>query len=79
MWKDELIRIVPRDKRKPYNMRKVLEMIADKDSLFEIQPTYGRSAITALAPLLADKIIQPTGIIIDAKSGVSGAGRGGAL
>ena len=48
---DELIRIVPRDKRKTYNMRKVLEMIADKGSLFEIQPSYGRSAITALARL----------------------------
>ncbi|MCA9029147.1 MAG: N-acetyl-gamma-glutamyl-phosphate reductase, partial [Planctomycetaceae bacterium] len=29
----------------------------------------------ALAPLLKDKLIEPTGIIIDAKSGVSGAGR----
>ena len=46
---DELIRIVPRDKRKPYNMRRVLELIADKDTLFEIQPTYGRSCITTLA------------------------------
>ena len=30
-----------------------------------------------LAPLMANKLIDPTGIIIDAKSGVSGAGRGG--
>ena len=29
----------------------------------------------ALAPLLAEKLIEPTGIIIDAKSGISGAGR----
>lgn len=46
---DELIRIVPREARKPYNMRKVLDMIVDRGSLFEIQETYGRSAITALA------------------------------
>lgn len=46
---EDLIRIVPRDKRKPYNMRKVLELVADQGSLFEIQPTYGRAAITALA------------------------------
>lgn len=46
---DELIRIVPREARKPYNMRKVLEMVVDHGSLFEIQETYGRSAITALA------------------------------
>src|SRR5829696_5390798 len=31
----------------------------------------------SLAPLAAAKLIDPTGIIIDAKSGVSGAGRGG--
>jgi methylmalonyl-CoA decarboxylase subunit alpha len=46
---EELIRIVPRDPRKPYNMKKVIEMIVDAGSMFEIQSTYGRSAITALA------------------------------
>ena len=35
------------------------------------------ATLTALAPLLAAKLIEPEGIIIDAKSGVSGAGRGG--
>jgi N-acetyl-gamma-glutamyl-phosphate reductase len=38
---------------------------------------YPSASIPALAPLLAGKLIEPTGIIIDAKSGVSGAGRGG--
>jgi N-acetyl-gamma-glutamyl-phosphate reductase len=38
---------------------------------------YPSAAIVALAPLLAEKLIEPAGIIIDAKSGVSGAGRGG--
>ncbi len=36
---------------------------------------YTSTSILALAPLLANKLIEPTGIIIDAKSGVSGAGR----
>ncbi len=36
---------------------------------------YTSTSILALAPLLAQKLIEPTGIIIDAKSGVSGAGR----
>ena len=36
---------------------------------------YTSTAILALAPLLAAKVIEPHGIIIDAKSGVSGAGR----
>lgn len=38
---------------------------------------YPSATLAALAPLAANKLISPTGIIIDAKSGVSGAGRGG--
>lgn len=38
---------------------------------------YPAASITALAPLVANKLIDPANIIIDAKSGVSGAGRGG--
>ena len=36
---------------------------------------YTSTSILALAPLLSGNVIEPTGIIIDAKSGVSGAGR----
>jgi N-acetyl-gamma-glutamyl-phosphate reductase len=36
---------------------------------------YTSTSILALAPLLKERLIEPTGIIIDAKSGVSGAGR----
>ena len=35
------------------------------------------AALTALAPLLAHTLIEPGNIVIDAKTGVSGAGRGG--
>lgn len=45
---DELLRIVPRERRKPYNMRRLLSLIADKESLFEIQPTFGKAVITSL-------------------------------
>src|SRR4051812_38145956 len=38
---------------------------------------YPAATLTALAPLLAEKLIDPHGIIVDAKTGVSGAGRGG--
>lgn len=38
---------------------------------------YPAASLTPLAPLLARGLIDPQGIIIDAKSGVSGAGRGG--
>jgi N-acetyl-gamma-glutamyl-phosphate reductase len=36
---------------------------------------YPQTAILGLAPLVAGKYLEPRGIIVDAKSGVSGAGR----
>jgi acetyl-CoA carboxylase carboxyltransferase component len=48
---DELVSIVPRDGRKPYNMRKILNHVLDRDSIFEIGKYQGRSQITALARL----------------------------
>jgi len=36
---------------------------------------YPTSAILALAPLLKAKVVEPSGIVVDSKSGVSGAGR----
>src|SRR6478672_10100526 len=38
---------------------------------------YPAPTLLALAPLVAEGLIEPTGIVVDAKSGVSGAGRGG--
>ena len=35
------------------------------------------ATLTALAPLLAGGLIEPGGIVVDAKTGISGAGRGG--
>jgi acetyl-CoA carboxylase carboxyltransferase component len=48
---DELLRIVPRERRKPYDMRKLVALVIDKGSLFEIQPSFGKAVITALARL----------------------------
>jgi N-acetyl-gamma-glutamyl-phosphate reductase len=38
---------------------------------------YPAAAVLALAPLVAERLVEPEGLIIDAKTGVSGAGRGG--
>jgi N-acetyl-gamma-glutamyl-phosphate reductase len=38
---------------------------------------YPAAAVLALAPLVAQGLVEPEGIVIDAKTGVSGAGRGG--
>ncbi len=46
---DALASIVPRSNRQAYNMKKLVGMIVDRDSLFEIQPTFGKAVITALA------------------------------
>ncbi len=43
--------IVPRERRKPYRMRDILEAVLDRDSFFEMTPLYGRSMITALGRL----------------------------
>jgi acetyl-CoA carboxylase carboxyltransferase component len=48
---EALLTIVPRERRQPYNMRKLIEMVVDKGSIFEIQPTFGRAVITSLARL----------------------------
>jgi len=48
---DWLMDAIPRDVRKPYKMRPILETLVDAGSLFEIAPLYGRSIITALARL----------------------------
>ena len=46
-----LIEAVPRDRRKVYDMRRILEAVVDQDSLFEMGRKFGGSVITALARL----------------------------
>jgi acetyl-CoA carboxylase carboxyltransferase component len=48
---EALLSIVPRDRRKPYDMRKLIALVFDRASLFELQPTFGKAVITALARL----------------------------
>lgn len=54
------------------------ELFADQiqgQSLIANPGCYTSTSILALAPLICGGFVEPTGIIIDAKSGVSGAGR----
>lgn len=48
---EELLSLIPRDIRKPYNIRKLLDLVLDRDSIFEIGRYQGRSQITVLARL----------------------------
>lgn len=46
---EALLNIVPRERRKPYSMKKLIELVVDRESTFEIQPSFGRAVITSLA------------------------------
>jgi acetyl-CoA carboxylase carboxyltransferase component len=48
---EELISIVPRDPRRPYKMRRILEHVLDRRSVFELGAAFGRPTITCLARL----------------------------
>ena len=46
---ETLLSIVPRDKSKAYNMRRIVDSVADKGSVFEMGRRWGRAVITAFA------------------------------
>jgi acetyl-CoA carboxylase carboxyltransferase component len=46
---DDLLSIVPQNRRQIYDPRKILKCVLDHDSFFEIGPYYGRARITGLA------------------------------
>jgi acetyl-CoA carboxylase carboxyltransferase component len=46
---EELLSIVPRDRRKIYDMRRLVGLVVDRDSFFEMSGRYGRAQITGLA------------------------------
>jgi acetyl-CoA carboxylase carboxyltransferase component len=48
---EDLLSIVPRDRRKPYKVRRILEAVFDEGSVFELGARYGGSVVTALARL----------------------------
>lgn len=46
-----LIEAIPRDKRKVYDIRRIIKSVVDKDSFFEMGRKYGGSVVTGLARL----------------------------
>ncbi|MBB6450118.1 acetyl-CoA carboxylase carboxyltransferase component [Geomicrobium halophilum] len=48
---EELIFVIPKNRRRPYHIRKILPMIFDKNSIFEMGCYYGGSTVTGLARL----------------------------
>ena len=46
---DSILSLLPEKRNQVYDMKKILTCIADKDSLFEIKPDFGKSVVTTLA------------------------------
>ena len=46
---EDVLDIIPTNNRRPYKMRKVLPLLVDEGRVFEVQPKFGRSLITAFA------------------------------
>lgn len=72
---EELLSIIPRNRKRPYDMMRVIRHIADRDTVFEIKPHYGRSVVTCLARMdgevvgfIGNQPLQLAGIIDGAAS-----------
>jgi acetyl-CoA carboxylase carboxyltransferase component len=65
---EELLSVVPRDRKKPYDPYEILDHVLDHDSLFEIAPFYGTAYVTALARVNG----YPVGVIINNPMSSSG-------
>ena len=56
---EALLSVIPRERRRVYKVRNILEMVLDKSSLLEIAPNYGTSVVTCLGRLMG----YPVGVI----------------
>jgi acetyl-CoA carboxylase carboxyltransferase component len=56
---EDLLSIVPRESRRPYAVRAILEAVLDRRSVFELGARHGRSLVTALARLRG----RPVGVL----------------
>jgi acetyl-CoA carboxylase carboxyltransferase component len=58
---EELLSVIPRERRTGYDPRAILRHVLDRDSIFEMTPRFGRSRITALARVNG----YPVGVMIN--------------
>lgn len=56
---EALLDAIPASKRQAYDVKKVINLVVDKSSVFEIQPAYARNLVTSFARLDG----RPVGII----------------
>ena len=58
---EQLLSLIPRDRRRVFDPYRLLQLVLDRDSFFEVQPLYGRSRITGLARVNG----YPVGVMIN--------------
>jgi methylmalonyl-CoA decarboxylase subunit alpha len=51
-----ILDLVPADPRRPYDMRKLIALVADDGVVFEVQPAFGRSLVTAMIHLGGESV-----------------------
>jgi acetyl-CoA carboxylase carboxyltransferase component len=66
---DELLAIIPRDSRRVYDMRPVIDALVDDGQWFEIQPGFGPAIVIALAHVGG----EPVAIVANQPSVLAGA------
>ena len=66
---ESLLSLIPREKRRTYNPRRILKAVLDQDSFFEITPHYGRSRIVGLARMHG----YPVGVMINNPNRLGGS------
>jgi len=66
---DGILELVPPDPRQSYDVRRLIDMLADRDSVLEIQPLFGKTIVTALARLAG----QPVAVVANQPAVMGGA------
>jgi acetyl-CoA carboxylase carboxyltransferase component len=66
---DDVLRIVPRDHRKSYDMGRVIDLVVDDHDWFEVRADFGRAVICALARLGG----EPVAIVANQPQVLAGA------
>lgn len=56
---EELLSIVPRSRRKPYDVRRLIELVLDRGTFFEIGPRWGQTVVAGFARLNG----RPVGVL----------------
>ncbi|WP_417517674.1 acyl-CoA carboxylase subunit beta [Minwuia sp.] len=66
---EALLDIIPENRRRPYDMKKVIASVVDRESFFEVKPAYAKMMITGFARLNG----HPVGVCANQPRVMSGA------